>query len=114
MGLEENKALIRRFYEEVWGRGNLDVADEVFGSLAWTRGPKTRRAGFQARLSRPSLRGRVDRHRGRRRRGPLEGIRNAHGPLGGRGTDGSLDRVFRRQLLPAPRRQGRRDLEPPG
>ena len=26
----ENNALIRRFYEEVWQRGNLDVADEVF------------------------------------------------------------------------------------
>jgi steroid delta-isomerase-like uncharacterized protein len=25
-----NKALVRRFYDEVWGRGNLDVADEVF------------------------------------------------------------------------------------
>jgi steroid delta-isomerase-like uncharacterized protein len=27
---EANKALVRRFYEEVWGRGNLDTADEVF------------------------------------------------------------------------------------
>ena len=25
-----NKALIRRFYTEVWGDGNLDVCDEVF------------------------------------------------------------------------------------
>jgi steroid delta-isomerase-like uncharacterized protein len=30
MSTEANKALIRRFYEEVWHRGNLDVADEVF------------------------------------------------------------------------------------
>jgi predicted SnoaL-like aldol condensation-catalyzing enzyme len=26
----ENKALVRKFYEEVWVKGNLDVADEVF------------------------------------------------------------------------------------
>jgi steroid delta-isomerase-like uncharacterized protein len=26
----ENKALIRRFYDEVWQRGNLGFADEVF------------------------------------------------------------------------------------
>jgi predicted ester cyclase len=30
MGVEENKALIRRFYEEVWGKGDPDVSDEVF------------------------------------------------------------------------------------
>ena len=27
---EQSKALVRRFYEQVWNRGNLDVADEVF------------------------------------------------------------------------------------
>jgi len=30
MNVEDSKALIRRFYDEVWARGNLDVADEVF------------------------------------------------------------------------------------
>ena len=30
MSTEENKALVRRFYEEVWDRGNTDVAFEVF------------------------------------------------------------------------------------
>ena len=30
MGVEENKALIRRFYEEVWGKGDPDVSAEVF------------------------------------------------------------------------------------
>lgn len=30
MPAEENKALVRRFYEEVWDEGNLDVCDEVF------------------------------------------------------------------------------------
>ncbi len=27
---EENKTFVRRFYEEVWGKGNLDVADELY------------------------------------------------------------------------------------
>jgi steroid delta-isomerase-like uncharacterized protein len=30
MSEDANKALVRRFYEEVWTRGNLDVADQVF------------------------------------------------------------------------------------
>ena len=30
MSVAENKALIQRFYEEVWGRGNTGVAFEVF------------------------------------------------------------------------------------
>ena len=30
MGVAENKALVRRFYEEVWDRGNVGFADEVF------------------------------------------------------------------------------------
>jgi steroid delta-isomerase-like uncharacterized protein len=30
MSEEANKALVRRFYEEVWARGNLDAADELF------------------------------------------------------------------------------------
>lgn len=32
MSTEANKALIRRFYAEVWSNGNLDVADEVFAA----------------------------------------------------------------------------------
>lgn len=30
MSLEENKALVRRFYDEVWNKGNFDVADDIF------------------------------------------------------------------------------------
>ena len=30
MGVDENKALIRRFYEEVWAKGDPNVSDEVF------------------------------------------------------------------------------------
>ena len=29
---EKNKALIARFYEEVWNKGNYDVTDEVFAN----------------------------------------------------------------------------------
>jgi predicted ester cyclase len=33
---EENKALVRRFFEEVYNRGNLDLADELLASnFAW-------------------------------------------------------------------------------
>ena len=30
MSEDTNKALVRRFYEEAWGRGNVDVADDLF------------------------------------------------------------------------------------
>src|SRR5262245_351962 len=30
MTIENKKAIVRRFYEEVWGKGNLDIADEIF------------------------------------------------------------------------------------
>jgi steroid delta-isomerase-like uncharacterized protein len=30
MSEESNKALVRRFYDEVWAKGNLEVADDVF------------------------------------------------------------------------------------
>jgi len=30
MGVEENKALVQRFYEEVWDHGNVEFAREVF------------------------------------------------------------------------------------
>jgi len=30
MGVAENKELVRRFYEEVWDRGNVAFAHEVF------------------------------------------------------------------------------------
>ena len=32
MSIENNKALVRHFYEEVWNRGNLDAADDVFAA----------------------------------------------------------------------------------
>ena len=30
MSAAANKALVLRFYEEVWNKGNFDAADEVF------------------------------------------------------------------------------------
>lgn len=30
MGIAEDKALVRRFYEEVWDRGNVEFAHQVF------------------------------------------------------------------------------------
>ncbi len=30
MSTEHNKTLVRHFYEEVWNRGHLDAADEIF------------------------------------------------------------------------------------
>ena len=32
MSTEENKAIARRFYAEVWNKGNLDVADELLAA----------------------------------------------------------------------------------
>ena len=37
MSAKPNKTLVRRFYEEVWGKGNVDVADEVFAARAVNR-----------------------------------------------------------------------------
>jgi steroid delta-isomerase-like uncharacterized protein len=34
MSVEENKALVRRFVEEFWNSGNLDVADELIAADA--------------------------------------------------------------------------------
>jgi steroid delta-isomerase-like uncharacterized protein len=30
MGVEENKALVRRFYDQVWNKGNVAVTSDVF------------------------------------------------------------------------------------
>ena len=32
MSAEENKAIVRRWFEEFWSRGNLDVADEILAA----------------------------------------------------------------------------------
>ena len=30
MGVEENKSLVKRFYDEVWNKGNVEMTSEVF------------------------------------------------------------------------------------
>ena len=32
MSIEENRGLIRRFNEEVWGKGRVDLIDEIFSA----------------------------------------------------------------------------------
>ena len=36
---EENKALVRRYFEEVWDKGNLDVAEELLTTTFVRYGP---------------------------------------------------------------------------
>jgi steroid delta-isomerase-like uncharacterized protein len=70
MTVEQNKALIRRFYDEVWNKGNLDAADEIFAEdyvrhdlrpgspLPGPAGQKKIAADFRAAF--PDLRSTVD------------------------------------------------------
>jgi ketosteroid isomerase-like protein len=65
-----NKELVRRFYEEVWQKGNLDVADDVFADdyvrhdLRATQaaprpeGQKQIARAFRAAFPDPTVRGR--------------------------------------------------------
>jgi steroid delta-isomerase-like uncharacterized protein len=36
---EENKALVRRYFEEIWDKGNLDLIDELFTTSFVRHGP---------------------------------------------------------------------------
>ena len=44
---EANKALARRWFEEGWNRGRLDLADEIFAADFVLRGERTGPAGPQ-------------------------------------------------------------------
>ena len=126
MGESENKALVERFYDEVWDRGNVDFAREVFHddyirhdlrptqAAPGAAGMAAIAAGFPHGVS-PTLAGIVDLVLAE---GDLVAARwtatgTFTGPWGADRADGQASGVLRRQPLSLPGRQGRRDLEPP-
>jgi predicted SnoaL-like aldol condensation-catalyzing enzyme len=72
MAIEENKALVRRFYEEVWAHGHVEFAQEVFAEdylrhdlrpTAAAPGPQGQQqiaAAFRAAFPDPGRQGRGD------------------------------------------------------
>jgi predicted SnoaL-like aldol condensation-catalyzing enzyme len=59
MSVEENKAIVRRVFEEIWNKGNLALVDELYasdyirhnasaGSPPGPAGEKRHRAAFRA------------------------------------------------------------------
>ncbi len=54
---EENKALVRRYFEEIWDKGNLDLIDELFTTDFVRHGPTATegevrgREGFEGLVS---------------------------------------------------------------
>jgi steroid delta-isomerase-like uncharacterized protein len=46
MSTEENKAIVRRFYEEVWGKRNLAVADELLDAKVVLHTPRQTEANI--------------------------------------------------------------------
>jgi hypothetical protein len=42
MSAQENEALVRRYFEEVWGKGNLAAVDDFMGVAS---GPRAGREG---------------------------------------------------------------------
>jgi len=47
MSVEENKAIVRRFYEEIWNKGDMTTADELIASniIDHDQNPQTRVRG---------------------------------------------------------------------
>lgn len=45
MSVEANEAVVRRFYDELWNRWRLEVADEIVSEAVEFRGSLGRRAG---------------------------------------------------------------------
>ena len=55
MSIEENKALIRRYAEELWTAGNLDVVDEILGAPSAADPEKFKSAVQKIRKGCPDL-----------------------------------------------------------
>ena len=51
MSQEENKAIVRRFFEEAWNRQNLDVIDEIFASTIVFNGQSVTRDAVKQALA---------------------------------------------------------------
>ena len=125
MGVDENKALIRRFYEEVWAKGDPNVSDEVFHDEyvrhdlragAAEPGPAGQtKIALDFRRAFPDVDWHVDLILGDGDFvvGRWTATGNHTGPWGAIAADREAHRVLRRQHLPLRGRQGRRDLEPP-
>jgi hypothetical protein len=125
MGVDENKVLVRRFYEEVWDKGNVAFAHQVFTDdyVRHDLRPSQAEPGpaGQARIAAdfrqafPDLRFDVNLVLGEGGAGcrPLDGNRNAHEAVGLARGDRQAGLVLRGQHLSVRERQGRRDLESP-
>jgi predicted ester cyclase len=125
MSVEENKALARRFYEEVWDKGDTEFAYEVFAddyvrhdlrptqALPGPEGQKRVADDFRAAF--PDLRVTVDLVVGEEDFvvGRWTASGTHLGSWGCPGADRTPSHLLSRQHLPVRERQGRRDLEPP-
>ncbi len=65
MSISANKAIVRRYFEEVCGAGRLEIADEIFtedfGAHGTIRGPEAaRRAAQDLRDAFPDIRFEID------------------------------------------------------
>ena len=70
MSVEDNRTLVRRFYDQVWNRGNVEVANEVFApdyirhdlrpTEALPGGPGQAKIAADFRAAFPDLRMEVD------------------------------------------------------
>jgi hypothetical protein len=119
-----NEALVRRFYQEVWNEGNVEIAEEIFAAdyvrhdLRPTRaapgglGMAAIAAAFRGAF--PDLRMEIDLILSdRSRRGTLDQQGNVQRAVGRHVADRRARDVQRREHLPDPRWPRRRALEPP-